>query len=74
MTKIKVVLMGLSCVAIVVTVFQEASKHDPITFASDCAGGDCPLLMGPPQTSGMRGGSAERKPGESVGWHSDCSE
>jgi len=36
----------------------------------DCAGGDCPLLKGAPQTSGMRGGSVKLKSGESVGWHS----
>jgi len=41
-----------------------------MTFALDCAGGDCPLLKGTPQTSGMRGGSVKLKPGESVGWHS----
>ncbi len=46
------------------------TKHEPLTFAVDCAGGDCPLLMGAPQTSGMRGGSVRLKPGESVGWHS----
>jgi mannose-6-phosphate isomerase-like protein (cupin superfamily) len=33
-------------------------------------GGDCPLLKGVPQTSGMRGASVRLKPGESVGWRS----
>jgi mannose-6-phosphate isomerase-like protein (cupin superfamily) len=46
------------------------AKREPITFALDCAGGDCPLLKGAPQTSGMRAGSVKLKPGESVGWHS----
>src|SRR5271169_967973 len=46
------------------------TKHEPMTFALDCAGGDCPLLKGAPETSGMRGGSVRLKPGESVGWHS----
>jgi len=50
-----------------------ASKHEPITFALDWAGGDCPLLKGAPHTSGMRGGSVKLKPGESVGWHSTSS-
>ena len=45
-------------------------KREPITFALDCARGDCPLLKGAPQTSGMRGGAVRLKPGESVGWHS----
>jgi mannose-6-phosphate isomerase-like protein (cupin superfamily) len=49
---------------------QERSKREPMTFALDCDGGDCPLLTGAPQTSGMRGGSVKLKPGESVGWHS----
>ena len=49
---------------------QSVAPKSPMTFALDCAGGDCPLLKGAPQTSGMRGGSAKLKPGESVGWHS----
>lgn len=49
---------------------QSAAPKEPMTFALDCAGGDCPLLKGAPQTSGMRGGSVKLKPGESVGWHS----
>lgn len=46
------------------------AKREPLTFALDCAGGDCPLLKGTPQTSGMRGGAVRLKPGASVGWHS----
>ena len=46
------------------------SLNEAKTFALDCAGGDCPLLKGAPQTSGMRGGSVKLKPGQSVGWHS----
>ena len=49
---------------------RESAKNGPTTFSLDCAGGDCPLLKGIPQTSGMRGGSVKLKPGESVGWHS----
>ena len=49
---------------------ERQAKHEPMTFALDCAGGDCPLLKGTPQTSGMRGGSVRLRPGESVGWHS----
>ena len=56
MTKIKPVLV---CVALTFGVIaaQEHAKREPMTFALDCAGGDCPLLKGAPQTSGMRGGS-----------------
>jgi len=49
---------------------EPAPKRGPLTFSLDCAEGDCPLLRGAPQTSGMRGGSVRLKPGESVGWHS----
>ena len=49
---------------------EHAATRGPLTFPIDCPGGDCPLLKGAPQTSGMRGGSARLKPGESVGWHS----
>jgi mannose-6-phosphate isomerase-like protein (cupin superfamily) len=60
------------CVAVAFGVIaaQERAKREPMTFALDCSGGDCPLLKGAPQTSGMRAGSVKLKPGESVGWHS----
>ena len=49
---------------------QVPARPHAATYALDCAAGDCPLLNGAPQTSGMRGGSVHLKPGESVGWHS----
>jgi quercetin dioxygenase-like cupin family protein len=62
----------LVCVALTLGVIaaQEHATREPMTFALDCAGGDCPLLKGVPQTGGMRGGSVKLKPGQSVGWHS----
>ena len=48
---------------------EPAGKKEPMTFSLECAGGDCALLKGAPQTAGMRGGSVRLKPGESVGWH-----
>jgi mannose-6-phosphate isomerase-like protein (cupin superfamily) len=71
MTKIKLTAVVV-CVAVALGVVaaQERAKREPMTFALDCAGGDCPLLRGAPQTSGLRGGSVKLKPGESVGWHS----
>ena len=62
----------VTCVALafVAIAAQEAVKREPMTFTLDCAGGDCPLLKGTPQTSGMRGGSVKLQPGDSVGWHS----
>lgn len=58
---------------IAVTIFwaqEKQAKRDFLTFPLECAGGDCPLLKGAPQTSGMRSGSVRLRPGESVGWHS----
>jgi len=71
MKKINFVLVVI-CVAAAFGIIaaQERAKREPMTFALDCTGGDCPLLKGAPQTSGMRGGSVKLKVGESVGWHS----
>lgn len=49
---------------------EAAGRAEPLTFSLSCTGGDCPLLKGEPQTSGMRGGAVRLQPGESVGWHS----
>lgn len=68
MTKIWIALCAVTLVAVVVA--QNAASGNPKTFALDCAGGDCPLLTGAPQTRGMRGGSVKLQPGQSVGWHS----
>jgi len=64
------VIGGVLCVGLGSRGQQNASPKGPMTFALECPGGDCPLLKGAPQTSGMRGGSVKLKPGESVGWHS----
>jgi len=56
--------------AVLALAATQEPKHQPMAFPLDCAGGDCTLLKGVPQTSGMRGGSVKLKPGESVGWHS----
>jgi quercetin dioxygenase-like cupin family protein len=71
MTRIKLVLT-LVCIALTLGIMtaQGGTKREPMTFALDCGGGDCPVLTGPPQTSGMMSGSVKLKPGESVGWHS----
>ena len=63
-------LGGALFVGLAIRAQQGVGSKGPMTFALDCPGGDCPLLKGVPQTSGMRGGSAKLKPGESVGWHS----
>ena len=68
MTKIWIILCAVALATVVVA--QNAASKSPKTFALDCAGGDCPLLTGAPQTGGMRGGSVKLQPGQSVGWHS----
>jgi len=70
MNRVKLVVLIFVAVSLGAISAQERAKREPMTFALDCSGGDCPLLKGEPQTSGMRGGSVKLKPGESVGWHS----
>ena len=48
---------------------SQTSGPQPLTLALECAGGDCPLLKGEPQTAGMRSGFVRLAPGVSVGWH-----
>lgn len=58
----------LLCLAFV-PLASQAPGPQPLTLALKCAGGDCPLLKGAPQTAGMRSGFVRLRPGESVGWH-----
>jgi mannose-6-phosphate isomerase-like protein (cupin superfamily) len=44
-------------------------KHRSTTMSLECAGDDCPLLKGFPQTAGLRSGFVRLQPGETVGWH-----
>jgi len=48
---------------------SQTPRPQPLTLALECAGGDCPLLKGAPQTAGMRSGFVRLAPGVSVGWH-----
>lgn len=54
---------------VAVPLTAQAPAPQPLTLPLECAGGDCPLLRGVPQTAGMRSGFVRLKPGESVGWH-----
>jgi mannose-6-phosphate isomerase-like protein (cupin superfamily) len=47
---------------------QTANPH-PLTVPLQCAQGDCPLLKGVPQTTGMRSGFVRLQTGVTVGWH-----
>ena len=62
-------LIGLFQLMALPPVSSETATPQPLTLALQCAGGDCPLLTGAPQTAGMRSGFVRLKPGETVGWH-----
>ena len=48
----------------------DAPSPQPLAIPLQCESGDCPLLKGAPQTTGMRSGFVRLSPGQSVGWHS----
>ncbi len=48
---------------------SQASRPQPLALPLACTEGNCPLLRGAPQTTGMRSGLVRLKPAESVGWH-----
>jgi hypothetical protein len=48
---------------------SQTAKPQPLTIPLVCPQGDCPLLKGVPQTTGMRSGFVRLKPGATVGWH-----
>ena len=62
------VLAGLLVIAAAPARSQQM-KPQPLTLGLQCAGGDCPLLKGIPQTAGMRSGFVRLEPGQTVGWH-----
>lgn len=62
-------LIGLLLVVPLSPLSSETAKPQPLTLSLHCAGGDCPLLKGVPQTAGMRSGYVRLKPGETIGWH-----
>jgi mannose-6-phosphate isomerase-like protein (cupin superfamily) len=47
----------------------QTAKPQPLVIPLHCAGGDCPLLKGVPQTAGMRSGYVRLLTGTAVGWH-----
>ena len=61
------VSLGLFVAA--VSLSSQMSKPQPLTMPLGCPKGDCPLLEGTPQTTGMRSGFVRLKPGATVGWH-----
>jgi hypothetical protein len=59
---------ALFCIAWL-PVSPQMPPPQPLTLPLECAGGDCALLQGVPQTMGMRSGFVRLKPGEAVGRH-----
>jgi mannose-6-phosphate isomerase-like protein (cupin superfamily) len=47
----------------------QMSAPQPLSRSLECPQGDCSLLHGAPQTTGMRSGFVRLKPGATVGWH-----
>ena len=64
-------LLGVTAGLMLATASASAqtAKPQPLTMPLVCPQGDCPLLKGIPQTTGMRSGFVRLKPGETVGWH-----
>jgi quercetin dioxygenase-like cupin family protein len=49
--------------------WSQAPQPRPLDIPLTCSEGDCPVLTGAPQTTGMRSGFVRLKPGQTVGWH-----
>jgi quercetin dioxygenase-like cupin family protein len=60
---------AIALFAAVVPLSSQMSRPQPLTLPLECPKGDCPLLRGAPQTTGMRSGFVRLEPGETVGWH-----
>lgn len=66
---IRVAIAAMALCLTAVPLSLQMSRPQPLTLPLDCLKGDCPLLRGAPQTTGMRSGFVRLKPGETVGWH-----
>jgi mannose-6-phosphate isomerase-like protein (cupin superfamily) len=51
------------------TASSPSETPHPLAVPLHCEHGDCRVLNGVPQTSGMRSGFVRLQPGETVGWH-----
>ncbi|MGO9378262.1 MAG: alcohol dehydrogenase catalytic domain-containing protein [Dissulfurispiraceae bacterium] len=52
-----------------VCLWSQTPGPRPLAIPLRCSQGDCPVLTGAPQTTGMRSGFVRLKPGQTVGWH-----
>jgi len=66
----RTILLGITALLVLQPICAQAPSPQPLTLSLECASGYCPLLLGAPQTAGMRSGLVRLKPGETVGWHS----
>ena len=66
----KTLAVALALLSLTLLPLSAQAPPQPLSLPLACAGRDCPLLEGAPQTAGMRSGFVRLKPGESVGWHS----
>jgi oxalate decarboxylase/phosphoglucose isomerase-like protein (cupin superfamily) len=48
---------------------SQTPHPQPLVKLLECPQGDCPLLSGSPETTGMRSGFVRLVPGKTVGWH-----
>jgi len=69
MEKTRHIALTLVIAGLLAPGFGQAPVRQPLNLALACAGEDCPLLKGAPQTAGMRSGYVRLKPAKSVGWH-----
>jgi mannose-6-phosphate isomerase-like protein (cupin superfamily) len=68
--KVRISLSFAAVLSMTFLCFGQETARKPLSFELQCESGDCPLLKGNPQTTGMRSGFVRLKPGESVGEHS----
>jgi len=66
---LRTAIVVIALLLLVVPLNSQQPGPKPLARSLECPGGDCPLLSGPPQTTGMRSGFVRLKPGASVGWH-----
>lgn len=65
----KVLRIAILLLAAPLTASSQTVVPHPLSIPLQCSEGDCPLLKGFPQTTGMRSGFVRLLPGTTVGWH-----
>ena len=65
----RIPILPVCLVIAAVPLSPQMTGPQPLARSLECPAGDCPLLQGIPQTTGMRSGFVRLKPGATVGWH-----